>query len=76
MIDAFISTLYNEDITLQEPDLVVGMLYDKVAYNQILDQQLPKISSCKPFDYAQELITSYKILNRHTKIYVGVPIYK
>ena len=41
VIDAFVSTLYNEDITLQGPDLVFGALFDQVGYSQILKGTIP-----------------------------------
>ena len=36
LIDSFVSTLYNEDITLEGPDLVFQSLYDERGYNEIL----------------------------------------
>lgn len=78
IIDAFISTLYNEDIILQGPELVFGVLYDKVGYNEIPN----------PSNYLKSLVVSRLVmpgsklrtveyLKRHAKIDVGVhAIYK
>lgn len=78
LIDAFISTLYNEDITLQGPDLVFGALFDKVGYRTVLCES----------DYLKALVVSRLVmpgsklrtveyLQRHSKLDVGIhAIYK
>lgn len=78
LIDSFVSTLYNEDITLEGPDLVFGSLYNQVGYHELLDDS----------DYLKALVVSRVVmpgsklrtveyLNRHSKIDIGVhAIYK
>lgn len=78
LIDSFVSTLYNEDITLQGPDLVFGSLYQDVGYDSIFSES----------NYLKALVVSRIVmpgsklrtvdyLKRHSKIDVGVhAIYK
>lgn len=77
-IDAFVSTLYNENIRLVGPDLVFGTLFKSVGYHNAIDD---------PF-YLEALVVSRIVmpgskrktvdyLQRHSKIDVGVhAIYK
>lgn len=78
LVDSFVSTLFNEDITLEGPDLVFGSLYDEIGYDRILTEGV----------YLKALVVSRVVmpgsklrtveyLNRHAKIDVGVhAIYK
>lgn len=77
-IDAFVSTLYNEDIRLVGPDLVFGSLFKTIGYEKAL----------KNTEYLKALVISRLVipgsklrtceyLQRHSKISVGVhAIYK
>jgi len=78
LIDSFVSTLYNEDITLEGPDIIFGSLFNELGYNELLDDSM----------YLKALVVSRVVmpgsklqtveyLNRHSKIDVGVyAIYK
>jgi len=78
LIETFISTLYNEDITLEGPDLIFGSIFNEIGYNNLLEDN----------DYLKALVVSRVVmpgsklrtveyLNRHSKIDVGVhTIYK
>jgi transposase len=78
VIDAFVSTLYNEDITLQGPDLVFGALFDQVGYSQILrgNSYLKALVVSRLVMPGSKLKT-VEYLKRHSKIDVSVySIYK
>lgn len=78
LIESFVSTLYNEDITLEGPDLIFGSIFNEIGYNDLLEDN----------DYLKALVVSRVVmpgsklrtveyLNRHSKIDVGVhTIYK
>jgi transposase len=78
LIDSFVASLYNEDITLAGPDLVFGSLFNELGYSEVLDDS----------EYLKALVVSRVVmpgsklrtieyLNRHSKIDVGVhAIYK
>lgn len=78
LIDAFICSLYNEDIRLKGPELVFGSLFKAVGYADALDDT----------EYLKALVVSRVVmpgsklrtveyLYRHSKISIGVhAIYK
>lgn len=78
LIDSFVSTLFNEDITLEGPDLVFGALYDEVGYNDLLkDSEYLKALVVSRVVMPGSKLRTVEYLNRHAKIDIGVhAIYK
>jgi len=78
LIDSFMSTLYNEDITLQGPDLVFGSLFDKIGYSKVLkDTRYLKALAVSRVVMPGSKLSTVDYLKRHSKIDVGVhAIYK
>lgn len=78
VVDAFVSTLYNENITLQGPNLVFGNLFDQVGYDQILrgNTYLKSLVVSRLVMPGSKLKT-VEYLKRHSKLDVSVyTIYK
>jgi len=77
-IDAFVSSLYNENIQLVGPELVFGSLFDSMGYGDSLSD----ISYLKALVISRLVMPGSKLrtveyLRRHSKIDVGVhAIYK
>jgi len=78
VIDAFMSSLYNEDIRLVGPDLVFGTLFNSIGYNGVLSDPayLEALVVSRVVMPGSKLRTT-EYLHRHSKIVVGVhAIYK
>lgn len=77
-IDAFVSSLYNEDIRLIGPDLVFGSLFSAVGYNKSLkDTEYLKALVVSRVVMPGSKLRTIEYLQRHSKISVGVhTIYK
>jgi len=78
LIDSFVSTLFNEDITLEGPDLVFGSIYNELGYNELLrDGKYLKALVVSRVVMPGSKLRTVEYLNRHSKIDVGVhAIYK
>lgn len=78
VIDAFISSLYNEDISLIGPDLIFGQLFNTVGYNGVLkDTSYLKALVVSRIVLPGSKLRTVEYLQRHKKINVGVhAIYK
>jgi len=77
-IEAFTSSLYNEDICLVGPDLVFGALFNSVGYcNSLKDIIYLKALVVSRIVMPGSKLRTIEYLQRHTKITVGVhAIYK
>jgi len=77
-IDAFVSSLYNEDIRLIGLDLVFGSLFRSVGYNKALkDTEYLKALVISRVVMPGSKLRTTEYLQRHSKISVGVhAIYK
>ena len=78
LIDSFMSTLHNEDIVLQGPELVFGRLFDKIGYQESLkDTKYLKALVVSRIVMPGSKLRTVDYLKRHEKIDVGVhAIYK
>lgn len=78
LIDSFVSTLYNEDITLQGPELVFGPLYDALGYDEVFKNgKYLKALVISRIVMPGSKLRSVDYLRRHSKLDVGVhAIYK
>jgi len=77
-IEAFVSSLYNEDICLIGPDLVFGALFNAVGYHTSLEDNLYlKALAVSRIVMPGSKLRTVEYLQRHAKIAVGVhAIYK
>lgn len=77
-IDAFVSSLYNENIKLIGPDLVFGGLFKTVGYDSALKQsQYLKALVISRIVMPGSKLRTVEYLQRHSKISIGVhAIYK
>jgi len=77
-IDAFVSSLYNENIQLVGPDLVFGSLFDTIGYmNSLKDTSYLKALVISRLVMPGSKLRTVEYLHRHAKINVGVhAIYK
>lgn len=78
LIDSFVASLYNEDITLEGPDLVFGSLFNELGYGELLeDSEYLKALVVSRVVMPGSKLRTVEYLNRHSKIDVGVhAIYK
>lgn len=72
-IDAFISSLYNEDIRLVGPELVFGVLFHAIGYDKAISnsEYLKALVISRVVMPGSKLRTS-EYLQRHSKVSVGV----
>lgn len=77
-VDAFVSSLYNENIQLIGPDLVFGSLFDIIGYgNSLKDTEYLKALVVSRLVMPGSKLRTVEYLKRHAKIDVGVhAIYK
>lgn len=77
-VDAFVSSLYNENIQLIGPDLVFGSLFDIIGYhNSLKDTEYLKALVVSRLVMPGSKLRTVEYLKRHGKIDVGVhAIYK
>ena len=77
-VDAFVSSLYNENIQLVGPDLVFGSLFDAIGYEDSLkDTEYLKALVVSRLVMPGSKLRTVEYLRRHAKIDVGVhAIYK
>lgn len=77
-IDAFVSSLYNEDIRLVGPELVFGSLFKSLGYTDALkDTEYLKALVVSRVVMPGSKLRTTEYLKRHSKINVGVhAIYK
>jgi len=77
-VDAFVSSLYNENIQLVGPDLVFGSLFNVIGYQKSLkDTEYLKALVVSRLVMPGSKLRTVEYLKRHAKIDVGVhAIYK
>jgi len=77
-IDAFVSSLYNEDIRLVGPELVFGSLFKALGYsNALKDTEYLKALVVSRVVMPGSKLRTTEYLQRHSKINIGVyAIYK
>lgn len=77
-IDSFVSSLYNENLSLVGPDLVFGKLFCIVGYDQVIrNSEYLKALVISRVVFPESKLRTAEYLQRHSKISVGVhAIYK